>query len=485
MNCVQPGDPDYEADRRIANARFDYFPRLICYCSDAGDVAAALKRAADQRLAVRVRSGGHQHEGMCSGDGVLVIDLSQINGIAVSPDRTSAWIGAGAKLGDVYPQLLAENCIVPGGGCDDVRVGGLVQGGGWGLYARALGLTCDHLLGVRMVLANGQAIEAGIGTPEYGDLLWAVRGAGGGNFGVVTQFHLSLAAVAVPIWQFTLTWTDPALRHPVMEEWRANFPNHPDRGLTSFCRVSAARGVDPPMIVAGNFLGDEAQLGALLRRLLPGTFARALFPPPQKLHDAPGAGTHRMSHPDYQPGPPQSWLVAAGKAGQPPSATCNGGFYPHKVSSCFPTPSFSAEASRAITTFLDGQPEEPRARRYLSLHGLGGAVADPENRQGSCFPFREKPFMLQYQAWWGDPADKAVQAGCLAWIRGFRLSMEHSGFTEGSFINFPDKDLVPPSEGRRTLLGRYYAGNLEQLIRVKRKYDPSNVFDFDMGIPTQ
>ena len=59
---------------------------------------------------------------------------------------------------------------------------------------------------------------------------------------------------------------------------------------------------------------------------------------------------------------------------------------------------------------------------------------------------------------------------------------------EGAFINFPDKDLVPnpeTAEGRKALLRYYYAGNLERLIAIKRKYDPENFFTFQMGIPTQ
>lgn len=475
MNCVQPGDPDYEADRRIANARFDYRPSQICYCATPSDVRTMVNKARDMRIPLRVRSGGHHHEGMCSGDGVAMIDLSQINGVTLSPDRTSAWIGAGARLGDVYRTLLANDRILPGGGCGDVRVGGLVQGGGWGLYARALGLTCDNVISFRAVLASGEIREVPSGE---GGLFWAVCGGGGGNFAVVTEFRIALARVPDIFWQFTLTWTDPAMRQPVIEEWRANFPNDPEHRLTSFCRVSSAGGPDPPIIVAGNFLGDADTLVRFLVRALPSTYSTSTqdYSP---VHQPAASTTSRMfHHPQYQPGPPQAAAEGLTETAEgPPTQTCDGGFYPHKVSSCYPRSTFSAAATRAITTFLDTQPAEPRARRYLSLHGLGGAVADPDATRRSCFGFREKPFMLQYQAWWGDPKDEVVQARCLAWIKGFRLSMESAGFTEGSFINFPDRDLP---------LASYYGGeNFRRLIEVKRQYDPTNVFEFPMGIPTQ
>jgi FAD/FMN-containing dehydrogenase len=138
---------------------------------------------------------------MCSADGVLIVDLSEIHKITFSTDLETVWIGAGAKLADVYEQMWAKNRILPGGGCGDVRVGGLVQAGGWGPYCRALGLTCDRLFGFRMVMASGEKIEVTDAKSDpHSDLFWAVRGGGGGNFGVITEFRFKLAAVSFPIW---------------------------------------------------------------------------------------------------------------------------------------------------------------------------------------------------------------------------------------------------------------------------------------------
>src|SRR6516225_7284304 len=112
MNCVGPTDPNYDADRRISNARFDYRPSWICYCENAPDkardVIAAIKKAKAERRKVRIRSGGHQHEGMCSGNGVLIIDLSKIDNLTFSSDRETVQIGAGAKLKNVYDQTWAN-----------------------------------------------------------------------------------------------------------------------------------------------------------------------------------------------------------------------------------------------------------------------------------------------------------------------------------------------------------------------------------------
>ena len=487
MRCVQPGENDYDSSRRVSNARFDYRPRYICYCANAADVKQAIDKAKGEKLGVRIRSGGHQHEGMSSGDAVLIIDLSEIRH---TPDGNveTAWIGAGARLKDVYRATLKNNRILPGGGCGDVCVGGLVQGGGWGPYSRAFGLTCDSLIGFRIVKANGEEKVVDSKNAEFKDLLWAVRGAGGGNFGVITEFLFALPDVPSPIWSFTLTWSDPSLRVSVIEEWRANFPNNKQLNLTSFCRVSGVPGVDAPVIVGGNWLGDKAPLEAHLPQLLPEMYSKCTkkeFVPVPKT----AAPEQRLAfhHPEYQPGPPPAALRALqASAEEPPKDTCDGGWYPHKVSSCFPVEWFSKESTQVIDDYLQQTRPEPDARRYLSLHCLGGKVRNYGDTS-SCFPFRNKPFMLQYQAWWGDRKDHALGRRCLAWIRGFRETMK--AHTEGAFINFPDKDLLlrgqDTLEGRKKLLTYYYSNNLERLIKVKKKYDEENFFNFEMSIPTR
>ncbi len=104
MKIVRPGDPGYDKDRVISNARFDYRPSAIYYCANAGDVKKAIAAAGTN--GVRIRSGGHQHEGMCSANGVLLIDVSSINSFQFEEGRPGrVWIGAGAALADVYVEL--------------------------------------------------------------------------------------------------------------------------------------------------------------------------------------------------------------------------------------------------------------------------------------------------------------------------------------------------------------------------------------------
>lgn len=482
MKVVRPGDLQYDRDRIISNARFDYHPSLILYCENAGDVAEALAMARAEGLPVRVRSGGHQHEGMCSGNGVAIIDLSLINYIRFDEGDGSVWMGAGAKLADVYTAVLGRDRLFPGGGCGDVHVAGLVQGGGWGLYARQLGLTCDVLGRFRMVLADGQLVEVtGTDSDPRFDLFWAVSGGGGGNFGIATEFHFRLAPFNGVITSFTVSWDDPALVGPVIVDWTSHFPDADER-LTTFARLTAVGSGDPPALVSGYFLGDQPTLESILPGLLPNTYKQGSkqFSRVHEAGAAPLEGRRVFQHPDYQPGPPTLNEGAPGGL----SSTCDGTPYPHKVSSTYPR-EFGTAALKTILAQLERSTPETGARRYLSLHSLGGAVrGDGSRGQWSCFAFRDKPFLLQYQAWWADRDDGPLGERCMAWVRDFREAMDP--YTEGSFINFPDKDLVPDPdtpEGRIALLRYYYAQNLEQLMRTKEKYDPGYFFDFGMSIP--
>lgn len=491
MEIVEPGNPAYDHDRVISNARFDYRPSFIFYCENEGDVANALSFSRNSKIPFRVRSGGHQHEGMCSGNGVAIVDLSRINHIRFDDRTGTVWLGAGAKLTDVYAAVLGRNQLFPGGGCGDVRVAGLVQGGGWGLYARALGLTCDSLIRFRMVMADGQAIEVvGASIDPRADLFWAVAGGGGGNFGVATEFQFKLHPYDGVITSLTLSWSDPGLLGPVIDEWRNHFP-HADERLTTFGRLTAAGSGDAPALVSGYFLGDQPSLERILPRLLPGTYAQAKteFTRVHEAGSPPPDGGRVFQHPEYQPGPPPAALLAlTGSAEGAPgnlSSTCDGTPFPHKVSSTYPRATFGKAAVQLIVDQLQQSKPESNARRYLSLHSLGGAVRGDSSRgEWSCFAFRDKPFLLQYQAWWADRNDAPLGQRCMAWVRDFRETM--APHTEGSFINFPDKDLVPDPDtpdGRKALLRYYYATNLETLIGIKAKYDPGCFFDFGMSIP--
>jgi hypothetical protein len=182
---IDPRDATYDAARKVYNAMIDRRPRLIARCTDAADVIAAVKFGRDQKILIAVRSGGHNAGGLGVCDDGLVIDLSPIKYVRVDPAKKTVLAGGGALWGDIDHATHAFGLAVPAGIISTTGVGGLTLGGGLGHLTRQCGLTIDNLLAVDMVLADGRFVTAS--AKENSDLFWAVRG-GGGNFGIVTAF---------------------------------------------------------------------------------------------------------------------------------------------------------------------------------------------------------------------------------------------------------------------------------------------------------
>jgi len=120
---------------------------------------------------------------------------------SVSVSRGVVTVGAGAHLGEVYDALAEHSLTIPGGCGPSVGIAGLTLGGGLGILGRKHGLTSDHLLGAQVVLADGRVVECDEHQDE--ELFWVLRGAGGGNFGVVTSlFFSTLPAPAATVFHF-------------------------------------------------------------------------------------------------------------------------------------------------------------------------------------------------------------------------------------------------------------------------------------------
>lgn len=512
MRIVRPMDPGYEKDCEISNARFHYHPWAIYYCESAEDVVTAIGEARARGKAVRIRSGGHQHEGMCIANDVLLIDVSSMNSIDHrEPGRV--WIGAGAPLTMVYVAMWQHGYLFSGGGCGDVHLGGLTQGGGWGPVARKLGLTCDSLVAVEIVTAFGQIMKVSQdGSASDRALMVALRGGGGGNFGVITKFCFRMHPWRVGYTDVLLSWGDEQLPGARLDQfvlnWVRSFPRDADDNLTTFLRLSV---VDEPggdrAVLGGRYLGDEEQARQVMGRLLGGqpTARKAEYTksPRQFVRSAEDAEPEPIDPdqlevlrktlgtlPGYQPGPlMRKGAAEAAKATETMvatetteveaeaeadaqadlSETCAGIPIRHKISSGFARPQFDLPAVQALTGFVRNTPPQREARQYVSFHCLGGAIAN--DLDGSSFAFRDRNFLLQYQAWW-PPAATNLDRPCIEWIENFRRTM--APHTDGAFINFVDRDIPLPE---------YYKGKLAHLVDMKQRWDPGRFFRFEMSIP--
>src|SRR5215204_1426112 len=430
---IWPQDPSYDEARQSFNARFSHFPAAIVVCDNTDVVRNAVRWARQEGVPLRARSGGHSYEGFSVVDGGLVVDVSGLGEVVVDVERGEAVIGAGARLLDCHRRLWDYGVTIPGGTCPGIGIAGLTLGGGIGFLSRQYGLTCDNLLAVDLVDADSDVLRAS--ESEHADLFWALRGGGGGNFGIATAFTFRVHPIGdVVICTITWPWDDAA---EVVDAWQRWAPFVDERLCVSLAIGHPSAGT---ISATGLFTGSAAELPPLLEPLLQ-------------------AGT---------PGPPQiqslPYLTAAEQLAGPPIAS---GILRFKNASSLAYDPLPAEA---IATLVEQLRAAPFESDLVGFFPLGGAIAsiDPG---ATAFVHRRALFDLQYQAYWWDDA---AAAASLAWVRDLRAAM--APYTTGAYVNYIDADIADWESA-------YYGTNLAHLQQVKSDYDPADVFNGPQSIP--
>ena len=435
-DVVQRGASGYDAARVLYNTRFDGVkPQAIAFCESVADVQKTVHWARKHGVRIVARSGGHSYGGYSTTSGVIV-DVSRLNAITLTASGRAA-IGAGSRVIDVYTSLAKRGRTVPAGTCATVGFAGLALGGGIGMSARKFGLTSDNLLEATVVLADGRVVVAG--ADEHPDLYWALRGGGGGNFGIVTRLVFGTHPVdEVVTYSLEWPWAD-AKR--VIDAWQKFAPHAPD-GLFSVLNVNAAAGssASPHITSAGQFYGSEDRLRALLQPLAAaGTPLRFT--------------TRRRSYLDAQ-------VMWAGSRGR---ATFAG-------KSSLSNRLLSSAGIDALLHQLEARRATGTGSGIVLLDSWGGAINRvPKAR--TAFVHRDALFSMQYLAYWDASASAAPN---VAWLRRCYAALRPhvSGF---AYQNYIDPDLSSWQHA-------YYGSNLPRLQRIKRAYDPNNVFHSKQSI---
>lgn len=182
-------DSDYDASRRIWNGMIDRRPVVIARCMTANDVRSAVRLARAERLPVSIRGGGHGVAGNAVCDAGVMIDLSAMKDIRVDAEAALAVAGPGVLWREFDRATQAHGLATTGGQVSHTGIAGLTLGGGLGYLMGKHGATCDNVLSLHVVTADGESLVAS--EERNSDLFWAMRGAGG-NFGIVTSFQYRL-----------------------------------------------------------------------------------------------------------------------------------------------------------------------------------------------------------------------------------------------------------------------------------------------------
>ncbi|KAE8694255.1 Inactive tetrahydrocannabinolic acid synthase [Hibiscus syriacus] len=204
-------------------------PLVIVTPSHASHIQATIRCSKQHGLQIRTRSGGHDMEGLSYVSDVpfVVVDLVNLRTVDVDVENGSAWVEAGATIGELQYRIAEKSRTLgfPTGTCHTVGVGGYFTGGGHGPLSRKYGLAADNIIDARLIDANGEILDR----KSMGeDLFWAIRGGGGGNFGIVLDWKIKLVPVPSTVTVFTLTKTSQQYATKIIHQWQFVAPNLPE-----------------------------------------------------------------------------------------------------------------------------------------------------------------------------------------------------------------------------------------------------------------
>jgi FAD/FMN-containing dehydrogenase len=438
---VRPDDADYMTASAGWNLLFSHRPAAVVFAQETMDVVNALTWARQNGLPVRARSGRHCLEGWNAVDDGVVIDVSELKSVAIDAAAKTATVGAGLNQLEAVTALGAAGFAAPTGTEGTVGLVGATLGGGFGLLTRNYGMASDNLLAAEIVIptADGMAEAVIADERNNSDLLWALRGAGNGNFGIVTSLTYRIHSLAQAVY-VVATWAGLDDLPAVFDAWQRSAPGADDR-LTSQLEIGRDKVVLNALLVSGS-TADALQM---LQPML------SIGKPETTTQDAPWAQIYE----NFQipmADEPANW----------------------KFTSQFISEPFPSDAVEVIKTFMAKAPT-PESNYFTNA--LGGAVVTNEPTGGSAYAHRSALFYAEPGAGWGQrggpTADPALTERCLGWIADFSEALEP--FVNGAYINVPNAG-IPDWETA------YWGVNVDRLRAIKSKYDPDNVFHFEQGI---
>ena len=439
---IQPTDANYDAARALHNAMVDKRPAAIVRCANVADVIHSVNFARDNNLLLSVRGGGHNVAGLASCDGGLVIDLTDMNGVRVDPERRTARVEGGATWSQVDHATHAFGLATPSGIISTTGVAGLTLGGGFGHLSRHYGLSSDNLRSVDIVTADGQFRTAS--AEQHPDLFWAIRG-GGGNFGVVTSFEFQLHPVSMvyggPIF-YPVEKTEQLLRF--FRDFMRQAPNE----LSAF--FSFHQGPPAPFIpehlhfvpmaaIVVCYSGDDPTKGEELVRPL----REAAEPAVDLAGPIPYPALNSMFDAIYVPGLQHYWKAD---------------YVPRLLDG-------------AITTHVEYGPQVPSLWSTMHLYPQTGAIQNVGQGE-TAYSYRDVEYVHNIVAIDADPANMPRN---MAWMRQYAAALQPYS-AAGGYVNFLMDD-----EGQERVRATY-RGNYDRLVDIKTKYDPSNLFRVNQNI---
>ncbi len=426
---IKKGEEQYDTLRQGFNKRIDKYPLVIAVCKNTEGVAEAVRYARKNKLKVAVKSGGHSIEGFCVNDDGLVIYLGLMNKVEWLTGQ-QVRIEPACKLAELYDTLLPEGRIIPAGSCGSVGVGGLALGGGYGFFSRRYGLACDSLKEITLVDGYGKIHSSK--TDE--ELLWACRGGGNGNFGVVTEmiFETHSAPVTFSSHRFKSFKLDATRAKDILEQWFTITATLPNSCFSAFVLNGKTL-----MVLLTNF---EKETDAVLQAIKElGLLAdKTSIGKPRPLATALKT-YYGVQHPVYF------------------KNACAGmyaGF--ETVKDCV-----EEVMQKVIST----------PGMIYQVNTFGGMAGDEALGANSCFAHRGMPYLSELQSYWQLPAQQARLVSVFDEVQ--EIFALHG--INKHYCNYPDLKFRNPQLA-------YYGKNYARLQQVKKRLDGDDIIRHEQSV---
>lgn len=440
---LRPSDDGYDEARRVFNGMIDRSPVLIARCATVGDVIAVVDLARENDLPLSVYGGGHGVTGSAVVDAGVCLDMRGMRSVTVAVEASTVRVEGGATWGEVDAATQEHGLAVTGGRVSATGVAGLTLGSGSGWLERAFGYVCDNLVRAEVVTADGRAVIAS--EDENPDLFWGLRG-GGGNFGVVTAFHLRLRPLGPIVLGGMLLFPAQAAGDVVRfyRDFMRDAPNEVGSGL-AFITAPPEDFVPEPVrgqpvvgivcCYAGSVEDGEEAL--------------------RPLRELPYLGVDMVAPMPY---------VAVQQLLDPPN--------PKGMQNYWSADFLAELPDECVDTLVEHATQPVSPLTQIILIPGGGAIADVEE-EAMAFGQRSAPWNLHFLSMWPDPADTETN---IAYTRSLATAIEP--WTTGrAYLNFIG------DEGAGRVEAAFGPQKYARLTELKRTWDPTNLFRHNQNIP--
>ncbi|CAA2984545.1 berberine bridge enzyme-like 21 [Olea europaea var. sylvestris] len=474
-----PSNPSFTSvlQSYIRNRRFNTSstpkPAIIVTPLEASHVSTTVICAKKIGIQLKIRSGGHDYEGISyvSDVSFIILDMFNLRNVDLDLKDETAWVQAGATLGELYYRIWEKSKVhgFPAGVCPTVAVGGHLTGGGYGNMLRKYGLSVDHIVDALVVDIQGRVLDrAAMGE----DLFWAIRGGGGASFGVILAYKIQLVPVPPVVTVFHIQkGLDQNATEAVLQYQEVMQKIDNDlfiRVLLQPITKDKTRTVRATFI--GMFLGDS-------NRLLSITSS-----------EFPGLGLLKADCKEM------SWIDSVLYWANFDNTTS-----PNVLLNRSPdSVNFLKRKSDYVKTPIPKTGLESLWKAMVDI-GKVGLVFNSYGGRMNEIPESETPFphragnifKIQYSVNWNEE-DAASDKNYIDQIRNLYSFMTPfvSSNPRESFLNYRDLDIGITDYGKNSfgqgkVYGeKYFKGNFYRLVKTKSTFDPDNFFRNEQSIPT-